>query len=182
MRYFIGLIVTLGLIILLIILLVSGGKGPVHKPKRVTDYANTDAQMVMTIDGPVNADSLHEQVRVTVDGTDVTYEHIKGYQGDVVGTKIFANNDSAYDTFLHALFHAGYDRGNNDLVLKDDRGWCATGERYIFEIVQNGKTLQRYWNTSCNNTKTYLGNTDLTLTLFKAQVPGYDDLTSNIQF
>lgn len=182
MRYFVGLLVTLGLLIVLMILLIGGGdKGPAAKPRIVTDYAGTGAQVVMTIDGPVNADSLHQQVRVTVDSANVTYEHIRGYQGDVVKTKLFANNDEAYDVFLHALLRAGYDRGNKDSALKDDRGWCATGDRYIFEIVEDGKTLQRYWDTSCGNTKTYLGNTDLTVTLFQAQVPGYDDLTRNIQ-
>jgi hypothetical protein len=183
MRYFIGLLVTLGLFILLIILLMGGGNkgGTPSRPKTLTDYANTDAQVIMTIDGPVNADSLHNQIRITVDKTNVTYEHIKGYQGDVVKTKLYANNEDAYDVFLHALLHAGYDRGSNDPALKDDRGWCATGDRYIFELVQNGKTLQRYWDTTCHNTHTYEGSTSLTTTLFEAQVPNYDGLTENIQ-
>lgn len=185
MRYFIGLLVTLGLVILLIILLMGGGgegegTSPA-RPKTLTDYAKTDARMVMIIDGPVNADSLHEQARVTVDSTNVTYEHIKGYQGDVVKTRLFANNGEAYDTFLHALLRAGYNRGNNDRALKDDRGWCSLGDRYIFKIVQDGKTLQRYWDTSCHNTHTYEGSTSLTITLFQNQVPDYNDLIRGIR-
>ncbi|HEX5744065.1 MAG TPA: hypothetical protein VFX84_01285 [Candidatus Saccharimonadales bacterium] len=182
MRYVIGLIVTLGLMAVLIVMLMSGGEdgGSPPRPKTLTDYAKTDSQVSMTIDGPVNADSLHDQVRVTVDRTNVTYEHIKGYQGDVVNTKLFANNDEAYDVFLHALLHAGYSLGDDNPALEDERGWCPTGNRYIFELIQDGKTLKRYWDTTCNNPKTYEGNTSLTITLFQTQVPGYDDLTEDI--
>lgn len=182
MRYFIGLLITLGLFILLLVLIITGGSKPGPKSKNLVDYASTDAQVSMTIDGPVNADSLHEQVRVTVDSTNVAYEHIKGYQNNVVDTKLFANNENAYDAFLHALQHAGFTQGDKRPELGGDSGWCATGDRYIFELTQDGKTLERYWDTSCGNPKTYLGNTELTLTLFQAQVPGYVDLTQNIQF
>ncbi len=183
MRYIIGLIVTIGLVSVLIVLLMSGGgdRTAPPRPKSLIDYASTDAQVVMTIDGPVNADSLHNQIRITVDRTNVTYEQIKGYQDDVVKTKLWANNEPAYDAFLHALLHAGYSRGNNDPALKDERGWCATGDRYIFELIQDGKTLQRYWDTSCHNTHTYEGNIRLTTTLFEAQVPGYNELTGSIR-
>ena len=181
MRYFIGLIITAGLLIALIVLLMTGGSKPkeVHQ-KLLTDYASTDAQAIMTIDGPVNAESLHEQVRITVDSTNVTYEHIKGYQGDVVSTKVFANNQDAYDVFLHALLHAGYALGDKNSALRDERGYCATGDRFIFELKQGGDILQRYWSSSCNGTHTYLGNTELTTTLFEAQIPGYTDLTADV--
>lgn len=184
MRYVIGFLVTLGLIALLIILLISGGgrkTGTTHvSQKNLTDYASTDAQTVLTIDGPINAESEHDQVRITVDNTDVTYEHIRGYQGNAVQTKIFANNEDAYNAFLHALLHAGFTVGDNNPALRDPSGWCATGARYIFSLTQDGKTIQQYWNTSCDKTKTYEGNTPLTLTLFEAQVPGFNDLIQNL--
>lgn len=183
MRYFIGFMVALGLIILLIILLISGGgkHKTVITSKSLVDYASTDAQVSLTIDGPVNAVSQHEQIRVTVDRDDVTYEHLKGYDGNAVDTQIFANTGSSYDVFLHALKHAGFSLGDNNPALRDERGYCPTGDRYIFELTQDGKSLERYWGTSCGKPRTYLGNTTLTLTLFQTQVPGYDDLTQNIQ-
>lgn len=181
MRYIVGFFITLGLIALLIILLISGGKKSGHvTTKSLTDYASTDAQVVMTIDGPVNADSLHDQIRITVDNNDVTYQQIRGYQGDVVKTKVFTNNEPAYDVFLHALLHAGFMVGDNNPALSNESGWCALGDRYVFNIVQNGKVLQHYWNTSCDKTKTYYGNTPLTIQLFQAQVPGYTDLVQNL--
>ena len=183
MRYIVGILVALGLVVLLIVLLVNGGgkSSPHPVTKKLYDYASTDAQVSLTIDGPINAESLHQQVRITVDNTDVTYEQLKGYQGNVVNTQIFANNEDAYNAFLHALYHAGFSLGSNNPALKDESGYCPTGDRYIFEMTQDGNTLERYWSTSCGNIKTYEGSTSLTLTLFQAQVPNYSGLTENVQ-
>lgn len=182
MRYFIGFLVALGLIILIIVLLINGGgksKAP-STSRKLTSYATTDAQVSMTIDGPVNAVSLHQQVRITVDRDDVTYQQITGYDGEVVNTRIFANTQSAYNVFLNALARAGFTSGNNNPDLRNELGRCPLGSRYIFELNQDDKNLQRYWSTSCGGIKTYLGSTSLTLTLFKAQVPGYQSLTSGL--
>jgi hypothetical protein len=182
MRYIIGFLIALGLIVLLIILLIGGGNKSGHKPtgKLLYEYASTDAQVSLTVDGPVNADSLHNQIRITVDNANVTFEQIKGYQDTVVNTKLYANNTDAYDAFLHALMRIGFTQGDNDPALKDESGYCAAGDRYIVELTDGDDTLERYWSTSCDNTKTYLGNMSLTLSLFQAQVPDYDKLTANI--
>lgn len=182
MRYVIGIFIALGLIAILIILLINGGgkSGNTPAAKPLYDYASTDAQVSLTIDGPINADSIHEQVRITVDNTNVTYEQIQGYQGTAVNTKIYANNTDAYDAFLHALMRVGFTQGDNNPALKDGSGYCATGEHYTMELTEDDNTLESYWNTSCNNTKSYLGNIGLTLRLFKAQVPDYDQLTKNL--
>lgn len=182
MRYIIGFLVTLGLLILVLILILSGG----GKSKKVTqrnleDYANTDTQVSLTIDGPINAASLHQQVNITVDNTNVTYQHIVGYDGNVVDTQIFANTENSYDVFLHALRHAGFTKGNSLPGLRDEKGYCPLGSRYIFELTQDNNTLQRTWATSCGTPKTFLGATNLTLTLFQNQVPGYSQLVGNIQ-
>ena len=183
MRYFIGFLVTIGLVIILIVLLFNGGKKSdvPNTTKQLIDYANTDAEVSMTIAGPINAVSQHQQLRVIVDRNNVTYQQIAGYDDEVTSTQIFANTESAYDAFLHALQHAGFTRGNNAKALKDDVGFCSTGQRYIFELTENDRSLQRYWATNCGGTKTYLGSLNLTLTLFQAQVPGYSNLTANTQ-
>jgi hypothetical protein len=183
MRYFIGFLVTIGLIIILIILLFTGGgKSKVPSTTKTLDsYASTDAQVGLTIDGPINAISEHEQVRITVDRSNVIYEHIKGYDGQVVDTQIFANSENSYNVFLHALLHAGFTRGDNTPALRDERGYCATSNRYIFELKQGNDNLERYWATDCGNPKTYLGLLNLTITLFQAQVPAYENLTESLQ-
>ena len=59
-------------------------------------------------------------------------------------------------------------------------GLCPLGDRYVFEFKQDGKELERYWATNCGGTKTYSGNVSLTLALFQAQIPNYNDLVQSI--
>jgi hypothetical protein len=181
MRYLIGFFITIGLIILLIIMLVTGGnKNQVpNTSKPLVDYANTNAQVSMVIDGPVNSDTEHQAVRITVDQDNVTYEVLKGYDGNVSEMKRFANTQSGYDVFLHALAHAGFTRGNTDTKLADEKGYCPLSNRFVFELNQDSDSIERFWAASCGP-KTYMGNLALTIALFKNQVPGYDNLSSNL--
>lgn len=183
MRYFVGFLVTMGLIFLLVILLFRGsGKPKVPlTTKTIDSYATTNAETILTIDGQVNAASLHRQLRITVDRDDVTYEEIEGYEGHVTKMEHYSNNESAYTNFLLALGHAGFTNGDDSKLLRDERGYCAEGQRYIFELRQDNKDIERYWATSCGKPKTYLGVLSLTLELFQAQVPNYDELTRNVE-
>ena len=184
MRYLIGFFITIGLIILLIILLVRGGnntKVP-NTTKPLYSYSTTDSTAIMTINGLVNADSLHQKVRISVNRDNVTYEQINGYDDGVINQKIFNNTTEAYDTFLHALEHAGFTKGDTNKDLADPKGYCPTGKQYIFEFTNAGQSLERFWGTDCGSPHTYNGNLGLTVTLFEAQVPDYATLTSNIRF
>lgn len=186
MKYFIGFVVTVFLVIFAVILLVGGGgKKSVTKlpatSKSLTSYATSDAAVSMTIDGPVNADQSHQEVRVTVSKSSVLYEQIDGYTNHVVNSKSYPNNSEAYANFLSALNKAGYTRGDTTAAIQDERGYCSLGNRYIFEVKQGGKTLQRYWTSTCGKTKTYLGEKNLTTQLFKLQVPDYSKLTRNMK-
>jgi|SRR5579884_2678074 len=179
-RYFIGFIATVGLIIILIILIFhGGGKSKVPVTNRTLDsYANTDAQVTLTIDGPINADQNHQQVKIIVSQNDATFEQIQGYQGNVVNRKSYANNVDSYTNFLFALERANFTKGIKS--SQDERGYCPLGDRYIFELNQDGNELERYWATSCGTPKTYSGDVSLTISLFQNQIPDYDNLTSNI--
>ena len=122
-----------------------------------------------------------QEVRVTVSPDNVTYEQLQGYNGNVVNMKNFANNQDAYAAFLKSLAHAGFTNGNKNSKASDERGYCPLGDRYVFQFSDGGQDLQRYWATSCGNPKTYLGSLPITISLFKAQIPGYDDLTQDLQ-
>jgi len=183
MRYFIGFLVTIGLIILVIVLLVGGGNNHPKVPttsRPLASYATTDASVRLTIDGPTNSETEHQQIRITVDRNSVTYEQIQGYQGHVVELQTFPSNEQAYGAFLRSLGLAGYTQGDTSKDLQDERGYCALGDRYVFELFQDDRTLQRFWNTSCNKTKTYHGNTGQTVELFQAQVPDYNQLANDV--
>lgn len=182
-RYFIGFIASIGLLVILIVLIFSGGSSPKKVPKTsktLDSYATSGGSVVLTIDGPINAEQNHEQVRITVSGDSATFDHIKGYEGGVADTKSYPNNQDAYTNFLFALEKAGFNLGNTSSSLKDERGFCPLGDRYIFELQQDGEELQRFWATNCGGTKSYLGNVNLTLQLFQNQIPDYGNLTQNI--
>lgn len=183
MRYFIGFLVTIGLIILLIFMLFHGGSKPKVQTtsKTLDSYANTSAEVSMTIDGPVNANSQHSQVRIIVGRNAVTYQQLQGYDDSVVNQQQFPNTQSAYTSFLLSLAHAGFTNYNDSSTLQDERGYCPTGDRYVFELNKDGESLERAWTTSCGSPKTYGGNTSLTSDLFRAQVPNYDTLVQNVE-
>lgn len=182
MRYFTAFLVALGLIVLVFVIIIKALTG--GKPKQQIDlnsYATTDAVVRMTIDGPVNADSIHHQIQVSVDNSQTEIQIMNGYQGTVKTDKTYDSNQPAFEEFLHALNLAGYTRGNPDPKVSDERGYCPQGSRYVFELLQGGDTIQRYWSTACGGQGTYKGNTTLTRALFQAQIPDFDKLTGSIQ-
>lgn len=184
MRYFVGFIITIGLIIVLILMLFGGGSKDKTKlpksPKTLDSYSTTNAEVRMTVDGPINADQEHRKIQISVTKDEVTYKRFSGYEGQVTKTKRYQNNQNAYANFLRALAIAGFTRGSLDEQLKDERGHCALGRRYVFELNQGDKQIERFWATSCGGAKTYLGGFGITTQLFEAQIPDFNEVNSGI--
>jgi hypothetical protein len=181
MRYFVAFLVTIGLIILIFVLLLrGGGSGPATPNIDLNSYSTTDAIVEMVIDGPVNAEQTHRQVKIDVSQDQAVLTVYQGYQETVLRSKSYANNQSAFAVFLHALNINGFTKGNPDKSLRDERGHCASGNRYIFSLTNDGKEIERYWTTSCNGGGTYKGNRAATIDLFQKQIPDYNKLTANI--
>jgi hypothetical protein len=182
-RYFIGFMITIGLIILLIFMLFRGGGNQQNVPKTskpLASYATTDAQTIFTTEGIVNSNQEHGQIRIIVDRDTATYQEIRGYDGNVVDQHTYPNTQSAYTVFLLALNHNGFTQGNSSKDLADERGICALGNRYVFELRQGTSTIQRYWATTCSGTKTYNGNLSATIQLFQNQIPDYATVSQNV--
>jgi len=182
MRYFFGFLVTIGLVILVIILLVSGGgsKQPATKVD-LRQYANSDARAQLIVDGPIVSDQEHQQVEIDVDRNQVAYTLYTGYQRTIKTTKSYTNNNNAFNNFLYGLYQANYANGNTDKSLRDNRGYCVEGERYNFSFDDSTKNVLYLWHTSCGQ-GTYKGNFAATLYLFKNQVPDLDTLTNEVNF
>ncbi|HWB39119.1 MAG TPA: hypothetical protein VG604_02640 [Candidatus Saccharimonadales bacterium] len=184
MRYFFGFLVAVGLIIFIIVLMFGGGGS--HQPitpsniKPLDSYAGTDAEVSMTITGPVIADQDHKSLRITVGTNSVVYQQFDGYDGKVVNSKVFHNSEASYRTFLRALAYVGFANGNNDKSLQNESGRCSLGKIFSFDMRDDGNHLEHYWITSCGGPKTFLGNSIATISLFEAQVPNYGSLTSNL--
>jgi hypothetical protein len=182
MRYIIGFLVTIGLIIVALILIFHGGGTPtptVTAPV-LSQYATSDTEVRLTIDGPVNSPEEHRQVRITVGQGQTEADVLQGYTGQVLKSQTTNNDSTSYAAFLHSLELAGFTKGSTDAKLRDERGYCPQGDRFVYEIIgSNQNDKQRYWYTSCGQ-GSYKGQSQLTNDLFRAQVPKYDTLVGNI--
>ncbi|HUS25801.1 MAG TPA: hypothetical protein VMY99_00440 [Nevskiaceae bacterium] len=180
MRYFLGFLAAIGLIVLVFILILRGFSGNSNSPKRVaplSDYATTNTVVQLTIDGPVVAEDLHRGVRITVGGSENRLEIYQGYQNNVIQSKTYANNEQAYGVFLRALQLASFNKGNAEGPA-DERGVCATGSRYIYEIIDGNTDVQRYWSTSCGGQGNFQGSPAPIRNLFSKQIPDYGPILS----
>ncbi|MGH7142100.1 MAG: hypothetical protein ACREF5_01330 [Candidatus Saccharimonadales bacterium] len=179
-RYIIGFLLSIGLIIVVIILIFRGSSAPASQPLNLDSYANTDAAVQLTVDSPVAASSTHHDIILNIDNTQATITVTQGYEGKTDTANAYPMNVNAYATFLHSLELNGFADGNNNPSLSDDRGHCALGDRYIYEVINGGgNNLERYWSTSCA-TGTFEGNGPVIRQLFDAQFPDYNSLTSNV--
>ena len=180
-RYFISLFVALGLVILVLVLIFGGGKSKQISPlpAPLPNFANSGTVVSLTNGGPITALQNHNSVVISVTQNSTTFNLIQGYDNNVISSRLFPNTPNSYNSFLYALYYAGFTKGDNALNLKTEVGFCPTGNRYVFEIDQDGKVLQRYWDTNCLATpKTFNGNSALTIRLFQVQIPGYNTLVS----
>ncbi len=180
MKYIVGFLITIGLIILVIVLIVrgSGPSGPPKTPIDLTKYSKTDTTMQLTIDGAINAEQTHRAVRITVGKAQASAAVIQGYQGTIGSQKAYSNNPAAYVNFLRALQIAGFTKGSNDAAVRDERGFCPNGSRFILEIVSGDQNLQHYWTTSCGGQGNFKGNINTVRSLFQNQIPDYGTLAS----
>lgn len=184
MRYFITFLIGIGLVVLIIILLIRaifGGGGGVPEEERaeLTSYANSNVIMRMTIDGPVNSEEIHRQIRIDVSQFSSELRTITGYEGRVDSTARFDSNPTAYANFLRALDLLGYTQGDDKEEVADERGYCPAGRRYVFEILDGSEQIQRYWTTSCDHKLSFKGDADGVINLFRAQIPEYNQRISD---
>lgn len=179
MRFFIGVLIALGLIVLVFVLIFTGGNQPVEPKPKLARAANSSVLMRLTIEGSVQANKTYREIRLTIGRDTSQLQVIQGYQGKVIKSKTYNNNVDSYSVFLSALDRAGYTNGNDDPKQRDERGVCPLGQRYIFETMGGAKD-QRYWDASCPGVGTFKGRTALVLTLFQKQIPDYSELTSGV--
>lgn len=185
MRYIIGLLLGIGLIVLTFILIFrafSGDDAPRQRAIDLNDYANSTAVMRLTIDGDINSEQEHNRVRITVSRDQVLFEHVQGYEGKLAQSNTYPSNNQAYATFLRALQLAGYTNGNpDDPEGEDERGYCPRGQRYIYEAVDGGEEIFRWWSTSCSADQgNFTGSPSTVRSLFQRQVPDYNERVRSI--
>jgi hypothetical protein len=174
MKYFLAFLAAVALIVAVFILVIRGFTGGGHPAVQVNmvDYAKTDTVVRMVESGRVNIDQEHRSISVVIGRNSNKIDLVGGYQGNVLNTKTYASNESAYATFLRALDLQGYTKGNTDPKKEDSRGFCPTGKVYTFQIMTGSDTVQNLWTSSCGG-GTFKGNLSIVRTLFRQQIPDY---------
>ncbi|MBX6334391.1 hypothetical protein IRY61_03575 [Candidatus Saccharibacteria bacterium] len=175
-RFILGFVATVALVVLVAVLVIrglSGGGRPADQIDLI-DYSKTQTVMRMIITGPVKADQEHRSVRVTVGRSSNTIEMISGYEGNVIDSRTYPSNESAYATFLRAIDLQGYTRGDTNPEREDSRGYCPTGLTYTFQIITGSDTVQSLWTTTCDR-GTFRGNARIIRTLFREQIPDFGE-------
>ncbi len=179
MRYFLGFLAAVALIVLVFILVIRGFSGGNRSSieTSLTDYAKTDTVVRMQIDGPVNAEQTHRHLSVTIGRTQNTFQLFQGYGQEAVKTQTYNATEKSYRTFLRALQLQKYTKGDDDPQKSDYAGVCPTGKVYVFEIITGSANVQRFWTTSCGG-GTFDGNAPIIRQLFRAQIPDYSKLVT----
>jgi hypothetical protein len=175
MKYFLGFIASIGLIVLVFVLILRGfsGNKTDEIPKPLVDYANTSTEVRLTIDGPIIAEQEHQSYRITVSNSQTEIQTMQGYEYMPIETKTYDNNNNSYANFLRALDMAGFAKGNSKSPNKDERGVCHNGQRMIMEIMKGSERVQRYWTTTCGGGN-FRGNHANVRQLFNRQIPQAD--------
>ncbi len=182
MKYIAGFLLTIFLLIFVFVMIFrnSDQPGPKTEVQRLVDYANTSTEVQLTVDYPISAEQTHRRVVTTVgrDASILSYE--QGYEGTVIRSKTYGNNPTSYANFLRALEVSGFNKGVTDEALRDERGYCPQGRRYIMEIKDGNRSIQRFWSTSCGNIGSFKGEIGTVNNLFIRQIPDYNVLTAGI--
>lgn len=180
MRYIIGALIAVGLFIVILVLIFSGGNstnGP--SPINPVSLASTNSSVRLVTEGQESADSTYREIQITIGQNSSELDVIGGYNGNVISSHQISNNQAAYDVFLHALNLAGFSNGDLS-ASQDERGHCALGQRYLYEIIgPNGGVRQKLWNDSCG-VGTFKGQDTYIRQLFQLQIPQYDNWTNNV--
>ena len=180
MRAIITIVVIFFIIFLGVLIFGHRGKSPSTTPvKHLADYASTDVQMQLTTQGQINGDDVHREIVVTIGRTQRTISVIQGYQGNVLKSESLANNQNAYSAFLSSLDVAGYTKVHKSKYTTE-AGQCPLGQRFIYEIINNGNDNMHTWSTSCGGSATFGGQTSTVQQLYQNQITNYDDFTADV--
>lgn len=183
MKYVLGVLGVILVSILAIVLITSGGggdQGPAVAPLDVSEEAREGVSAVYTVQGRLVGQNQRRAIRIIVNQDERRVEVLAGYEEAVERSNTFPNTHAAFESFLVALDQAGFDN-KQATSIEDERGACPLGYRYIYELREYSQELLRSWNTSCSsNQGTFDGSTSTIRRLFRAQIPDYNSLVSDV--
>lgn len=184
-RYLIGFVVVILLMLIGLILVFSGGgdnRPTEERPKPLPEYSTTYAEVSYLQRGIINGEDIHRSIRITVGQFQRRVDVIAGYNGNIIQTNTFSNNEAAYSEFLWAIANAGFlAERKTSKEQANPQGKCPLGTLFEYELNESGERLSSLWTSSCNNkTGTLAGNQSTLSQLFKNQITDYDKLMSGV--
>lgn len=145
----------------------------------MANYSNSDAKVSYTKVGITNGREAHRAIKITVSKNSRTLEIYEGYQGKILQTNSFSNDQDAYKAFLAALQNRGYLNQNNTKTSTDIQGKCPLGIKYLFNSYGINGAPSFLWTSSCGTAPgNFGGRLNDIRRLFQLQIPNYNKLTS----
>lgn len=191
-RYFVGFLLVVIFVVFGVAIFRSASNGnktkkteevKVSTVKSLPEYAGTDAEVSVNVVGPIIAESEHREIRITVSRDKRTLDVIQGYQGRVIKTKSYFNDQAAFDVFLRAINGLGFLSAKVPQI-EDEYKACPLGTHYEYELSGTGsdETDSKLWSVSCGTQfGNFAGGPGPTIrTLFQKQIPDYKDLVAGV--
>ena len=158
-------------------------RGDSNKPEAIVkqtdlkDFNKKSSFVRVSVEGPVVANEKFQSYQIDV-GQD--YRELKvfnGYDKKVVAEKRYTNNSDAFDMFLKALKLANFTSQSTKTYGDDESGYCATGNRYVYQLFDAGEQIEKAWGVSCGaSIGTFTGNGPAVRSLFKSQIPDFAEV------
>lgn len=185
MRYVLG---VLGFILMafLVVALVFGRGGNQNTAQntnavaKLVDYSDKNSNVSQTIIGKMVGEEERRAVRIIVTPNERRLEVLSGYDETVISSQSYPNTQSAYSNFLSALGGLGF-LTKKDSKISDPRAACPAGNRYVYDLSENGSHVSNLWSTSCGNQGTFAGRGPSIRELFQRQIPDYSKQVQSIR-
>jgi hypothetical protein len=183
LKYLIGILVVIALLVAAIV--VMAGRPPADRRETqkqidLTEFVDTPASVAHTREGRIVGEEEHTTIRITVNRNQRKIEHIRGYNGQVVNSLTYPNTQPAFDHFMHALVVAGF-TAQQEPGHESHKGVCPFGDRFIYELIKDGRQITRSWSTSCRREDgNFAGRADQVRRLFTGQIPQYREFTRGL--
>lgn len=154
----------------------------VARSEQVDLAASADTALVtrITTSGEIKNKEDYNSIRISISRSKRTLEILKGYDNVPVEVVRFDNSQAAFESFLLALELRNFTESKEG-AGNDERGYCATGTRTVYEVIGNTDYQQRLWSGSCNKKiGTFNGDSKEVKSLFQAQIPDYSSLVRGV--
>lgn len=160
----------------------SSETAPTNNGKTALTQATADRSVRMSVRGPIVAGENFRSYTISVSPDSRNMTTYTGYTGEQIDTVPLSNNMQAYTQFVSALSRANMMEG---LPLTGEAnntdGICATGNVYVFEVLQATNVVQSLWTSTCKGSPGSLkASLPQLQNLFQSQIPTFSQLARKV--